>query len=363
MGIVKRRKRSRLGLWLLIVLLLLAVVALVLVIINDLPGTVTWNLSLDATWDLWAMLTAIGTVGATLVATTLALRSWVKEKDATARFVSAWITDDYQPRTDGSSYRREVHLHVANESNEPVFDAMVNVHIGRDETPLGPLAAPALISVIPPRRELIFDISVPLLAHSDSWSPKAMLTFADSKGRHWLRKLNGGLQDVSRQGLKWSRKSGAVDERQLGNQQSLFNPMIVAMMFLGGLQHEETKVEDLLVLIAPEATGWGSADWNKLRIELADFQPTSMVDYPAPRIARIKLSGDKSLEGKRVEGNGKPLELGVYMFMTLTLDPHHGWRIFGVGGSVPPDAIYFDGSLLEDVEPYQGGPAADQEED
>jgi hypothetical protein len=360
MGVVKSRKRSRLGLWLLIVLLLLAVAALVLVIINDLPGTVTWNLSLNATWDLWAMLTAIGTVGATLVATTLALRSWVREKDATARFVSAWITDDYQPRTDGSSYQREVHLHVANESNEPVFDAMVNVHIGRDETPLGPLAAPAPISVIPPRRELIFDISVPMLAHSDSWSPKATLTFTDPKGRHWLRKLNGGLQDVSRRGLKWSKKPGAVDERQLGNQESLFNPMLLACMFLGALRDEETKTEDLFVLLAPEASGWTDVDWDKLRSELADFEPTSMVDYPAPRIARIKLSGDKSLEGRRVEGHGKPLELGVYKFMTLTLNPRDGWRIFGVGGSVPPDAIHFGGSLVEDVESYRGAPVADE---
>jgi len=113
-------------------------------------------------------------------------------------------------------------------------------------------------------------------------------------------------------------------------------------------------------LLAPEAPGWAGVDWENLRSELADFQPTSMVDYPAPRIARIKLSGDKSLQGKRVEGNGKPLELGIYMFMTLTLDPHRGWRIFGVGGSVPPDAIFFGGSLVEEVEPHHGGRAADK---
>jgi hypothetical protein len=63
--------------------------------------------------------------------------------------------------------------------------------------------------------------------------------------------------------------------------------------------------------------------------------------------------GDESLEGERVEGNGKPLNLDVYMFMTLTLDPHHGWRVFGVGGNVPPDAIHFGASLAEEIEPYQ----------
>lgn len=338
-----------------IIVLLLATVALVLVIVNALP----WTLA----WDLWAVLTAIGTVGATLVATILALRAWLQEKAASARFVSAWVTDEYQPRDDGSSYKRVVQLHVANESNEPVFNAMVNVHIGRGETPLGPLAAPAPISVIPPRRERVFDISVPLLTHADSWYPRATLTFTDPTGRRWLRELNGELQDVSKQGAAWSKKPGQGDERQIGNQESVFNPMLVTLMFLSGLRDEETRTEDLFVLLAPEAPGWENADWDKLRSELEDFQPTSMVDYPAPRIARIKLSGDKSLEGKQVEGNGNPLELDIYMFITLTLDPHGGWRIFGVGGSVPPDAIYFDGSLVEEVEPYQGNhPVADEEQ-
>src|SRR5690606_498177 len=128
---------------------------------------------------------------------------------------------------------------------------------------------------------------------------------------------------------------------------------LVALMFLGGLRDEGTKTEELLVLLAPEAPGWAEVNWDELRAELVDFQPTSMVDYPAPRIARVKLSGDKSLEGKQVEGEGKPLGLGVYMFMTLTLDPHRGWRIFGVGNSVPPDAINFAGSLSEELEPYR----------
>lgn len=335
------------------VLWVLVAIALVLVLVNALP----WSL----TWDLWTVLTAVGTVGATLVALVLALRAWTQEKDATARFVSAWITDEYQPRSDGSSYKRVVHLHVANESNEPVFNAMVNVHIGRDSTPLGPLAAPALISVIPQRRELVFDISVPLLAHADSWYPKVALTFTDPKGRYWLREINGELQDVSRQVFRWSKKSGPGDERQLGNQESLFNPMLIALTFLSGLRDDETEVDDLRVLLAPEASGWDNVDWDALRIELADFQPTSMVDYPAPRIARIKLSGDKTLEGKSVEGNGKPLNLDVYMFMTLTLDPRQGWRIFGVGGSVPPDAIFFGGSLIEEVEPHRGRSAAEEE--
>ncbi len=354
MTMSRMRRRLRVAvqfLWLIV--LVLAAIALVLVLVNALP----WSL----TWDLWTVLTAVGTVGATLVALVLALRAWTQEKDATARFVSAWVTDEYQPRSDGLSYERVAHLHVANESNEPAFNAMVNVHVGRDSTPLGPLAAPAPISVIPQRRELVFDISVPLLAHADSWYPKAALTFTDPKGRHWLREINGELRDVSRQGLRWSKKSRPGDERQLGNQESLFNPMLIALTFLSGLRDDETEIDDLRVLLAPEASGWDNADWDALRTKLADFQPTSMVDYPAPRIARVKLSGDKTLEGKSVEGNGKPLELDVYMFMTLTLDPRQGWRIFGVGESVPPDAIFFGGSLTEEVESHRRSYSAEEE--
>ena len=138
--------------------------------------------------------------------------------------------------------------------------------------------------------------------------------------------------------------------------------MLVARMFLAALRHEETHLEELFLLLAPEAPGWANADWDRMKSELADFQPTSMVDYPAPRIARVKLSGDKSLEGKQVEGNGKALELQLYMFITLTLDPHSGWRVFGVGASVPPDEIYFGGSLVDEIEPYGGDRSVADEE-
>lgn len=325
-----------------ITVLSLAVIVLVLLLINALP----WSLS----WDVWTVLTAVGTVGATLVALILALRSWAQDKNSTARLVSVWVTDKYQPCEDGSSHRRIVHLHVANESSEPVFNAMVNVHIGRYLTPLGPLAAPAPISVVPLRREIVFDISIPLLAHSGSWSPRASLT----KGRGWIREPNGGLQALSRDKQRWSKKAGPGDKRQLGDQESLFNPMIVALMFLSGLRDEQTTPDELSVLLAPEATGWVDVNWDELGTELTDFQPTSMVDYPAPRLARVKLLGDKALEGKRVEGNGHPLELDNVKFMTLTLEPHNGWRIFGVGENVPPAAIYFGGSLNEEVDPFVG---------
>lgn len=325
--------------------LVLAGVALVLLVIDLLPWIVSWN--------VWEVLTAIGTVGATLVAVVLALRAWLQERDSAARVVSAWITDEYQPRDDGSSYRRSVQLYVANESNQPVFNARVNVHVGRFQTPLGPLSAPAPISVVPPRRELVFDISIPLLGHPDSWNPKATLTFTDPKGNHWLRGLDGELRNVSRQRQRWSKRERPADDRQLGDMESVFNPMLVAFAFLACLRDSDISPEDLANLVASEAPGWANVDWAQLRRELEDHQPTSMVDYPAPRIARVKLSADPRLAGKSVEGVGRPLELAVAKFMTLTLDPLRGWRVFGMGPSVRPDAIYFASSLIEEVQPFQ----------
>ena len=321
-----------------ILALTVAGIVFVCAIAHAFPWTVTW--------ELWTVLTAMGTIGATLVALALALGGWLDSRAAAAKVVAAWVTDEYRPREDGLSYRRTTRVHIANEANEPVFNAKVSVHVGRDETPLGPLSVPAPISVLPPRRELVFDISIPLLAHLDTWSPKATLYFTDPQGRRWLRLSNGELRNVSRQRTFWSKSSRGVDERQLGDMTSVLNPMMVA---LAGLRDPGTTPEELVMLLAPEARGWVELNWDQLRSELQRYQPTSMVDYPAERIARIKLSGDATLEGRQVEGEG--LELTDYMFMTLTLNPEQGWRVLSVGEHVPPDAICFGGSLLADVLP------------
>lgn len=319
---------------------------LFLTVINAFPWTVTW--------DPWSILTAIGTVGATFVAVGLALRGWRQERDATARLIAAWVTDKFEPRADGSSYRRTTHVHIANEANEPVFGAKLNVQIGLDQTSIGPLGAPSVISVVPPRRELVFDISTPLLAHGDSWDPTVTLTFNDPKGRRWLRQSDGVLREVSGKKSRWSKQIRDIDERQLGDTRSLLNPMMLALVFLGGLRNPKTPPSELAVLLTPGAGGWADVEWDQLRSDLENYQPTSMVDYPAPRIARIKLSGDKKLEGRQVVGDGTGLELSNYMFMTLTLDPRLGWRVFSVGGTVPPDAINFGGSLIQEINPYEG---------
>ncbi|TFD27355.1 hypothetical protein E3T27_06255 [Cryobacterium lyxosi] len=333
--------------------LILLVVSLMLFILLLAPPsfelksiTISWH----AEWDLWTILTAVGTIGATAVAVWLALLGLRKDRDAVARVVAAWITDDYEPREDGSSYERVVRVHIANQSTEPVFDARLNVVFGRDQTPLGPLSAPTPISVVPPRGELIYDITIPLLAHRNSWNPRATLYFTDPKDRRWLRNADGKLFDVSKEKARWSAPEAIPDERQLGDLSTPMNPMMVAVAFLAGVRDPQFDLEKLQVVLAPEAPGWADAEWAHIGSDLARYQPTSMVDYPAPRIARIKLSGNVELEGRSVEGEG--LELEDFIFMTLTFAPDRGWRVFGVGASVRPDEILFEeGSLLEDSTP------------
>lgn len=313
--------------------------------------TKIWNLhapleflgQAEEDWHLWAALTAFGTVGATVVALYLSFQAWHENRDATARVVSAWVTDTYEPRSDGSSYERTVKIHLANESNEPVFKATLNVIIGNGQVSLGPLSAPSPISVIPPRRELVFDISVPLLAHTDSWHPAVSLVFNDPKGRRWRRLSDGTLENVSRKKSRWSDDSSEMDERVRGDE-SLLNPMFITEAFLEHLEDGEATFESAEPLLAESAAaGWADVNWAQMRTDLMDYRPTSMIDYPAPRIARIKLSGDPTLEGRQVQGHGTGIQLSKVMFLTLVFEPERGWRIFGLGGAVHPDQINFGG--------------------
>jgi len=144
--------------------------------------------------SIWDAFAAIGTVAATGVAVLLAWRAARQDKGAVARVVSAWVTDEYFPDDRMTSYQRRVTLHVANESNEPVYEARLNVFAGRDRRPLGPLAAPSVISVVPPRRKLDYDITLPLASHVGTEDPRAELHFTDPAGHRWRRDVLGALE-------------------------------------------------------------------------------------------------------------------------------------------------------------------------
>ena len=320
------------------------------VAVRSLHPTVT----VDAPSSVWDALTAVGTVGATVIALGLAVVGWWRGRTSGARLVSAWVTDDYEPVVQDDHYRRRVILHVANESDEPAFDAHVSVIVGASAVPLGPLSAPSPIAVLPPRRELTFDLSVPLLAHDNSWNPRAIVSFGDRAGRRWIRDENGALRRTSRRS-GWSTKAAANRDLQLGNA-TLDNPMRVAMGFLAGLREGDgVDLENFGAMLAPEASGWVDVDWVELRAKTMDFQPTSMVDFPAPYIARVKLSGAGTLQGKTVVSDDSVTLPGPMMFLTLTYAPDRGWRVFGIGDTVAPARILFPKGTFgsEDVPPEE----------
>src|SRR5665648_107231 len=61
--------------------------------------------------SIWEVLTALGTVSATAVAVYLAWATWRQRRDAVARLVSAWVTEDYLPQASSSTYHRIVTVH------------------------------------------------------------------------------------------------------------------------------------------------------------------------------------------------------------------------------------------------------------
>lgn len=134
--------------------------------------------------EIWTIMEAFGTVGATILSLYLALKSVYKEKSDTARLVDCWTTTRYAPNDNGTSYTRSTKLHILNESNEPVFNASVNTVIGFRRSFIGPLSAPLPISVVPPHQELIYDITTPLLSYPDTSDPRATIAFFDAHHNH-----------------------------------------------------------------------------------------------------------------------------------------------------------------------------------
>jgi hypothetical protein len=314
---------------------LAAAEALALIGLTVALAVVVFHISVDGTGSIWDVFTAVGTVGATLAAIWLAYRGIRRERTAVAGLVSSWITDDFRPDAATQSYTRLVVAHIANESSEPVFDAHAVVFLGvENRVNLGPLSIPPL-PVLAQKREQVFDLSTPLLAHDNTWTPRIELSFTDSRGRRWLRDVDGKLSDITSQNPHWVEGSG--DERQLGRMGDVRNPMALALAFLAALQATPLKKDDLMATLAPEATWWGSVDWESLSVEFSSLRPTSMVDYPAPYIARVKLAAEE-LEGKAVAGERMSIQVKI---LTLTFAPSRGWRVWGIGMPVSPEEIQF----------------------
>lgn len=308
--------------------------------------------------------TAIGTVAAVIVAlgvalaqATVAIVLFVKRRRLARRnvasLVSAWIKHVYAPAPSGDYYRRTVSLHVANESDEPVFKVEVICGIATEDglIQLGPLSAPRVIPVLPPKREFVYDVTMGMLAfggfaHDTFRGLVAEVGFRDHEGNRWERGFNGDLQIVSKP--RTAVPTEADDElkfAQAGPVDHPYNPhgLIIGLAhFASDPEVEDTQFHQIL---AEHAEGWkvtSTEDIVAVRDMLRTASVAAHVWYPTPRIAYVRMLDET------------PDQKGQQYAQILTLVWHNatGWKLFGVGQYLPWMIPFASGEL--DTDPLDG---------
>ena len=329
-----------------------------------------------ATW--WDALSALGTVGAVVLALGLAFAENARARRAEKHLVreradqrlsleesaagrgSAWGEGTPVPSADGTHYERHAVVHVANESNRPAYNANVCVGIQNEPgrwTPVGPLAVPLPLPVLAPRSRQTWDITLPLLACSMDLgnfvsNPTASIAFSDASGQRWTRDFDLAL---TRQSGSGDAALFAIDhpygEEQVGQIDNPFNPISVVVVFLHAIGREEGPDLGLAKsLLDPAAAGWARMtddEWNDAAERWADLGVAAHVHYPAPRIAYVKALTDDAAD-QRVDRPGY-VEVPMTLF-TLRFIRGVGWRIFSIGWATRADMIAFpEADLLSDV--------------
>jgi hypothetical protein len=324
-----------------------------------------WTNILKVDPNVWQICVAVGTFLAVLASVTFGIiegfkarrdrRELVelrkaanaKELISVASLVSAWIVDEYVPDPTVHSYRRTVTLHVANESSEPVFNSTVSVYLGDEARLIGPLGTPSPIPVIPPRRELTWDITTGVQAFSNNTDARAELGFSDASSRRWLRGIDGALKETTGKSvIHYREENPELADAQLGDFDSYRNPMFVARAFAEFLWSDPNDF-DLNVfraLLDEEAVGW-TGDWDEARVQVLRDQlaiygnMATLAWYSSPKVAYARIFTDSALNQATDAGTGLVLQAQI---ITLTHHDGIGWRVFGVGPQkYRPDEIKF----------------------
>lgn len=320
-------------------------------------------------WDAWQ---AFGTVGAVTIAIFLALfegfrarraesalaveRKQRKQSDriSTASLVSAWIETTHVPSADGTHYLRRGTLHLANESNEPVFNVQVVVGVGRPVVQIGPLAVPHSIPVLPSRHHRSWDISLGLLGFGGGLQlpsdPVAKICFTDVNDACWDRDFEGKLseQNTDGNGVESDETEGI---RQLGDPSNTFNPLWAALDFLNLIRRQDPPITraELSPLLAEKAHGWDVLDDTTIQSmgkDLADYGMAAHAWFPAPQVAYVRLIRDEDQSSRSQEAETIEIQAQI---ITLVFYAGTGWRIFSVGGGVTePDWIEFPPGTISD---------------
>ncbi len=337
------------------------------------------QLLLTSPSDWWEALTALGTVGAVVVALLLAGAERSRRKKAEgqldqqrtaeldagqraiAELVSAWVDVQAVPSVDATHYVRKATVHVENQSDSPAYNANIcmGVQNAADRwTPVGPLAVPLPLPVLPPKSNQTWDITLPLMACSVdlgglTYQPAAAIAFSDPTGQRWARGFDSTLERRANDGdaALFDLDADHGDE-QIGMLDNPFNPISIVIAFLAGMQNdaEPGRFEMAKTLVDPAASGWASMDdeaWQDMRDRLSSLGVAAHVQYPAPRIAYVKGLTDEAADATREGGAGYVI-VPMTLF-TLRFIRGAGWRVFGVGAAVRADEIEFpEGDLDED---------------
>lgn len=309
----------------------------------------------SSTYDLW---TAIGTVGAVVVALVIALvqggvalrrrrqeRKLAREK--VVSLVSAWIETTYRPSIGGDYYQRSVTLHLANESDEPVFKVEVLCGIATENgvIQVGPIAAPRIIPVLPPQQEFKYDITMGILAFgpvaNDAFRALvAEVGFRDHEGERWNRGFEGELQHIT--DPKPAQITEADDDlmrAQTGPTDNPYNPFGLVLAFADKASDEEISNSEFQALLATQAHGWKNlteAEVSEFRDLLGRSNLPTHVWYLTPRIAYVRLIDSQSNDQSSV------------VPLTLVWRNRIGWTLFGRGPFQPWDVRFKPGELETD---------------
>jgi hypothetical protein len=308
-------------------------------------------------YDFW---TSVGTVGAVVVALLVALtqatvaivisirrNSLARRK--VASLVSAWLDHEYLPSEEGTYYRRSVTLRIANESDEPVFNVEVTCGIETEGGVIrvGPLAAPRVIPILPPKREFVYDVTMGMLgfgqfAHDSFRGLVAEIGFRDHQDVLWLRDFSGKLGKV----LRHSKSSlieanDDISFAQAGPVEHPYNPLGIVLAFAATAGDGEVNDQEFRGLLSSHAPGWGEMseeDLQHVRKVLRTANLALHVWYPTPRIAYVRL----------VDSQGTDHSRQAATVLTLVWRNRVGWRFFGVGPYLPWDIGFDEGELYSD---------------
>jgi hypothetical protein len=218
---------------------------------------------------------------------------------------------------------------------------------------IGPLAAPSVISVLPPRREFVWDVSAGVDAYDGTFGVAAELEFTDARGIVWCRDPAGSLvEGPPRHPIRYGDEDPDAAEAQLGAADPFRNPMATVRAFLAFLScpDQELDVELFRGTLDPYASGW-SGNWDSARIDflrqLVDgLSLAAFTTYATNSIAYVRLFSAQALD--ELSSDGKTYSA---KFITLVRRRNIGWVVFGVGAQVPPDRIEMPVNDQQEADP------------